>query len=125
MISTTVINADVDGMARTYHPDAVVVNANGTTPIREQIAKWGRDMVAATRRGEKATVEFRFSRRQDDATSAFEAGIFMYTVTDKSGTSTAAYVPFESLLVRRRGRWLTVMERQFAAVTVEEWNRLR
>ncbi|MEP7348028.1 MAG: hypothetical protein ABI877_22355, partial [Gemmatimonadaceae bacterium] len=74
VIAATVVNADIAGMARTYHPDAVVVTPSGTKPIGSQIAKWGKDMADAKIRGEKATVEFRFTGRQDDATTAFETG---------------------------------------------------
>jgi len=125
VIAATVVNADIDGMARMYHPDAVVVTPAGTKPIGSQIAKWGKDMADAKIRGDKATVEFRFTRRQDDATTAFETGIFKYTVTDKTGKSVSNYVPFEALLERSSGKWRMLMERQLAAVTVDEWNRSR
>lgn len=81
-------------------------------------------MVAAKARGDRATVEFRFSRRQDDTTTAFEAGIFKYTVIAKSGVSTPNFHPFEALLVKTNGQWRLVMERQFEAVTQAEWDRL-
>ena len=125
VIAATVVNADIEGMARTYHPDAILVSPAGTKPIATQLAEWGRDMAAAKTRGDKATVEFRFTRRQDDATTAFETGLFKYTVTDKAGKSVSSYVPFESLLERSGGKWRTLMERQLAPVTVDAWNRLK
>ncbi len=124
VVSATVVNADIKGMAATYHPDAVVVMSNGTRAIRSQIATWGAGMVTANKRRESATVEFRFSDRRDDATTAFEIGIFKYTVTDSAGKSVAQYVPLEALLVRWHGKWRTLMERQLPAVTVAEWDRL-
>lgn len=125
VIAATVVNADITGMARTYHPDAILVTSAGTKPIGSQIAEWGKDMAVAKTRGDKATVEFRFTRRQDDATTAFETGLFKYTVTDKAGKSVSSYVPFESLLERSSGKWRTLMERQLAPVTVDAWNRLK
>ena len=124
VVSATAAHADIKGMAATYHPDAVVVSGNGTRPIRGQIAKWGADMVTAKKRRESASVEFRFSERRDDATTAFEVGIFKYTVTDSTGKSASQYVPLEALLVRWQGKWRTLMERQLPAVTVAEWDRL-
>jgi uncharacterized protein (TIGR02246 family) len=124
VISATVVNADIDGMAATYHPDAVVVTPGRTVPAREQLPKWGKDMADAKPRRETATVEFRFSRRVDDATTAFEAGMFKYTVTDSAGKSVAYHIPMEVLLVRWNGRWRILMERQFAVADAAAWNEL-
>ena len=120
----TVAADDIVGMGGAYFPDAVLVTPKETTPIKDTLARWGRDMVAAKARGDKATVEFRFSRRQDDRTTALEAGIFKYTVIAKSGTATPKFYPFEELLVKTNGKWRVLMERQFAEVTQEAWNQL-
>jgi hypothetical protein len=120
----TVAADDIVGMGRAYFPDAVLVSAKGTRPIKETLEGWGRDMVAAKARGDKATVAFRFSRRQDDSTTAFEAGIFKYTVIAKSGASTPKFYPFEELLVKTNGKWRVLMERQFAEVTHQAWDKL-
>jgi hypothetical protein len=81
-------------------------------------------MVAAKAKGDSATVEFRFSRRQDDTNTAFEAGIFKYTVIEKSGKSSPRFYPFEQLLVKTNGKWRVLMERQFAEVTQDAWEKL-
>ena len=120
----TVAADDIVGMGRAYFPDAVLVSPKGTRPIKETLEGWGRDMVAARARGDKATVEFRFSRRQDDSTTAFEAGIFKYTVIAKSGASTSKFYPFEELLVKTNGKWRVLMERQFDLVTQDAWEQL-
>jgi ketosteroid isomerase-like protein len=120
----TVAADDIVGMGRAYFPDAVLVSPKGTRPIKDTLEGWGRDMVAAKARGDRATVAFRFSRRQDDSTTAFEAGIFKYTVIASSGTSTPKFYPFEELLVKTNGRWRVLMERQFALVTQNEWDKL-
>jgi len=120
----TVAADDIVGMGRAYFPDAVLVSPKGTRPIKATLEGWGRDMVAAKARGDKATVAFRFSRRQDDSTTAFDAGIFKYTVIAKSGASTSKYYPFEELLVKTNGKWRVLMERQFALVTQAEWDKL-
>src|SRR4029079_2996357 len=61
----TVAADDIAGMGRVYFPDAVLVSPKGTRPIKATLEGWGRDMVVAKSRGDRATVEFRFSRRQD------------------------------------------------------------
>lgn len=120
----TVAADDIVGMGRAYFPDAVLVTPKETRTIKETLERWGRDMVAAKARGDRATVAFRFSRRQDDSTTAFEAGIFKYTVIAKSGASAPKFYPFEELLVKTNGKWRVLMERQFAEVTQEVWDKL-
>lgn len=124
-ISASVVNQDIDAMAATYHPDAVVVTPGGTVPARDQLPKWGKDMETAKAKGETATVEFRFSKRLDNAATAFETGIFKYSVIDSAGKSTSYIIPMEALLVRTNGRWVMVMERQLAAVGATEWEALK
>lgn len=124
-IAATVAADDIVGMGRLYFPEAVVVTPKATTPIKAMLEKWGNDMVAAKARGDKATVEFRFSLRQDDSTTAFEAGMFKYTVIAKAGTSTSQYIPFEALLGKSNGSWRVLMERQLPAVTQAEWDKLK
>jgi hypothetical protein len=120
----TVAADDIVGMGSAYFPNAVLVRPRGTDPIKETLDRWGRDMIAAKAKGNRATVEFRFSQRQDDATTAFEAGIFKYTVIEKTGASSSKFYPFEELLAKINGKWRVLMERQFAEVTEEEWNKL-
>jgi hypothetical protein len=124
VLAATVAADDIVRMGETYFPNAVVVTPNATSPLKETLDRWGKDMVAAKAKGNSATVEFRFSRRQDDAATAFEAGIFKYTVIEKSGTRTSKFYPFEALLGKANGKWRVLMERQFAEVTQAEWNKL-
>ena len=121
-VSTTAMEHDIAGMAATYHPDAVVVTPQGTMPIARALAGWGQSMEAMKRNGSRASVAFRFSLRQDGAETAFESGMFNYAVTDSAGVTTRYIIPFEALLVRKDGRWLIVMERQFAATDETAWN---
>lgn len=123
-IAASVVNDDIAAMGRTYHPDAVLVSDNGTRSIATALAGWGKDMVANKAKGIRATVEFRFTKRQDDAETAFETGVFKYTVIDKAGVSTPSYRRLEALLVKRQGKWRIVMERQLDAVTESTWNAL-
>ena len=120
----TVAADDIVGMGNVYFPNAVLVGPRGTKPIKETLEGWGRDMVAAKAKGNRATVEFRFLRRQDDTTTAFETGIFKYTVIEKSGASSSKFYPFEELLAKTNGKWRVLMERQFADVTQDAWDKL-
>lgn len=125
VLIATVAADDIVGMGRTYLPEAVLVSPKGTSAIKTTLERWGSDMVAAKARGDKATVEFRFSRRQDDSTTAFESGIFKYTVIAKSGAANPRFYPFEQLLAKTNGKWRILMERQFAEVAQAEWDKLQ
>lgn len=124
-VAASVVADDIVAMGKTYHPAAVLVTKAGTQPISAALVGWGKDMVTAKKAGTRATVELRFDRRQDDATTAFEAGAFKYTTTDRSGKSTSGYTRFESLLVKTNGRWQILMEHQLDPITESDWNRIR
>ncbi len=124
-VSGAVARNDIQAMARVYHPDAVLVGADGTRPIAVALKGWGNDMIANRGKGVRASVALRFTKRQDDATTAFEFEVFKYTLTDRSGTSTPTYRRFESLLVKVHGKWRILMERQLEALTEAAWNELR
>jgi uncharacterized protein (TIGR02246 family) len=123
-IRRTVIDADIDGMAATYHPDAVLVSQARTLPVADQLIKWGQDMEAAMAQGSRATVEFRFSSRQDDSATAFEQGLFKYTAIPAEGPEVSSYVEFETLMVKTDGKWLILMERQLMEVDEAAWTAL-
>ena len=96
----------------------------GTKPIAAALDGWGKDIMTAKAKGVRATVEFRFSSRHDDATTAFETGIFKGTTTDQAGAATPRYIELEALLVKHDGRWRVVMERQLEPTTEAAWNAL-
>lgn len=123
-VAASAANHDIVAMGRVYHPAAVLVSNSGTTPIAAALARWGKDMVTAKANGSKASVAFRFTTRQDDATTAFEAGAFRYATTTAAGVETPGYVRFEALLVKTPEGWRMVMERQLDAITEAQWNAL-
>jgi ketosteroid isomerase-like protein len=125
IISQSVKDADIHAMGQTYHPDAVVVSAKGTTPISVALASWGEGMQQAKASGSSATVAFRFSSRQDDENSAFETGIFKYIATDAEGNESQLFMGFETLLVKKDKRWQFIMERQLNQTDEASWDALQ
>ncbi|MGE0552615.1 MAG: DUF4440 domain-containing protein [Gemmatimonadales bacterium] len=123
-VTAAVAADDIATLGRVYHPDAVLVTSDGTLPIADAIVGWGRDMEEAKRMGTRATVSLRFGRRQDDARTAFESGVFAYATTAASGERTVRYTRFEALLVLQGGRWLILMERQLEPVDERVWRSL-
>ncbi len=123
-ISRTVREGDFEGMKATYHDDAILVSLKSTTPIANALARWkaGLDETKAGKR--KASVEFRFSKRIGDATTAHESGIFLYATTGPDGKTERSYVHFEELLVKK-GSWKTLMEYQKNEATQAEWDALK
>jgi hypothetical protein len=125
-ISRAVQSGDFAAYAATCHPDGVLVlgEKQTTLPLARALASW-QPGFADTKSGKiKASVEFRFRRRIGDAGTAHESGIFCYTSVDAAGQSTAAYVHFEVLLVKK-DRWLTLMEHQQKEASAAEWAALK
>lgn len=123
-VAASVANDDIVAMGRVYHPAAVLVTRAGTKPIAAALDGWGKDIVTAKKNGVRASVSFRFASRRDDATTAFETGIFKYSTTDKAGKVTTGYTQMEALLVKHDGSWRIVMEHQLDATTEAAWNAL-
>jgi ketosteroid isomerase-like protein len=123
-VSRTVEAGDFEGYSATYHPDAVVIFGMTSQPISSALAGWEQGF-ADTRAGRNASsVEFRFSERRNDATTAHETGIFRFEARSTSGEGSAQYIHFEALLIKRDG-WKMVMEYQQQPATAAEWDELR
>ncbi|MFN0180214.1 MAG: hypothetical protein ACKVZ0_15550 [Gemmatimonadales bacterium] len=125
VVSAAVAKDDIVALGRTYHPAAVLVSSTGTKPIAQALDEWGKGMAAAKKAGTRASVAFRFAKRQDDTETAFQSGIFRYATTTRAGVETPGYIRFEALLVKSGGTWLMVMERQLDAVSEQEWAALK
>ena len=125
-VSQSVRDGDFDGYKATCHPEGVLVSEKLKTsqPLTKALDRWkpGFDDTKAGRA--KASVEFRFSKRLGDQTTAHETGIFVYSFTDGQGQSKKDYVRFEALLVKRDG-WKILMEYQKSPATPEEWAALK
>lgn len=121
-LSRTVVEGDFEGYSVLYHPDAVLVaGGSGTYPIAAALAGWKQGF-DDTRDGKAvAGVEFRFTERLNDGTTAHDTGMFRYTIDPEDGDGAVALIHFEALLVKKDGRWLMVMEYQKGQATDEEW----
>ena len=129
-LSKTVSDGDFEGYADGYHKDAVIVFASGknktSVSIKKALAGWKQGFTD-TRKGKNiSSVEFRFSQRIGDATTAHETGIFLYSTSDADGKNKKDYpTHFEMLLVKKHGKWLGVMEYQKSNATIKEWRALK
>ncbi len=125
-VAQSVKDGDFDGYKATCHPEGVLVTEKQKTsqPLAKALERWkpGFDDTKAGRA--KASVEFRFSQRLGDETTAHETGIFLYSFTDAQGQTKKDYVRFEALLVKRDG-WKVLMEYQKSPATPEEWAALK
>jgi hypothetical protein len=111
----------------TCHQDGVLVSGakKYSSPLSDALARWEKDFTATQSGAMKASVEFRFSQRLGDDTTAHETGIFLYSTEDSAGKRTQEYIHFEALLVKRGGHWTTLMEYQKSKATRGEWDALK
>ncbi len=129
-LNKTVMEGDFEGNKDCFHKDAVIVFASGTNkvsvPIATALEGW-RQGFKNTREGKnKVEIEFRFSQRIGDATTAYETGMFIYTSTDTSTKKTDRFIiPFDMLLVKRNNQWYGMMEHQKPLATEKEWDALK
>lgn len=122
-VSRTVAEGDFEGYAATYHPDAILVSglAETTYPISQALDGWKQGFLDTRAGIMGASVEFRFTRRLSDDTTAHETGIFHYESVDGEGNRTGQFIHFEALLVRKES-WKMMMEYQKSVATREEWD---
>jgi hypothetical protein len=124
-VSRTVREGDFEGYKATTHAEGVLVTGIRQTsqPLAKALERWQQDFVDTKTGKVKGNVEFRFSQRFGDDTTAHESGIFHYTSVSADGQVKHDYLHFEVLLVKR-GTWKTLMEYQKSKATREEWDAL-
>ena len=125
-VSRSVKEGDFEGYAATCHPRGVLVSEAKQTsyPLEKALAGWKQGFDDTKAGKMKAGVEFRFSHRIGDETTAHETGIFRYATVDDTGKETPALIHFAALLVKEKGRWLVLMEHQKTEATEKEWDTL-
>ena len=125
-VSRAVAAGDFTAYEATCHPEGVLVSGakKNSSPLADALKRWKKEFDATKRGAMKASVEFKFSRRLGDATTAHETGIFLYSATGADGKETRDYIHFEALLLKRDGRWKIVMEYQKSKATRAEFEAL-
>ena len=129
ILSKTVKEGDYEGYSNLYHSDAIVVFTAGedkkSVPVIKALNKW-KSGFEDTKSGKvKAQVEFRFSQRVGDETTAHETGIFHYQSYNKAGEVISNYYGhLDMLLVKLDNQWKMIMEHQISDATPEEWDAL-
>jgi hypothetical protein len=120
----TVVESDFDGMAATYHQDAVLVTSKSTSLISSVMPRWRADGDKLKAAGGRAALAFKFAKRIVNEETAFEQGIFRYATIDAQGKETPVFYHFEDLNRKMAGTWRTMMENQLGPATEEEWINL-
>lgn len=126
-VSRAVKAGDFDAYQASCHSEGVLVSGSKqmSQPLATALARWEKEFID-TREGKmQAAVEFRFSNRVGDATTAHEAGIFRYVAQPSGGQPKVEYIHFEGLLVKRPGGWKILMENQKGPATEEAWEALK
>ncbi len=95
-------------------------------PIAKALAGWKQGFIDTSTGKKQDDVEFKFSQRIGNDTTAHETGMFIFTSKDSNGKILAKYIThFEMLLVKRNNVWLATMEYQKSDGTQEEWDALK
>ena len=125
-VSRCVNEGDFNGYKATCHKDGVFVSgaSNKAYPLSDALKRWKKDFTDTKSGKTKASVQFRFSKRLGDKTTAHETGMFCYTSVNTDGTKKMYYINLEALLIKR-GTWKIMMEYQKSEGTEKEWNELK
>lgn len=114
---------DVVGYGETFHEDGVLVSDSGKVcySLKDALIKW-KDGLEKTKNGVTVVnLDFRFSERTGDKTTAFEKGIFRHEVQDENGRRIERFIHFDALLVKKNSKWQIMLEHQKLQATIEEW----
>jgi len=125
-VSRAVREGDFEGYKATCHEKGVLVSGSKKTsyPLSKALVRWEKDFTATKAGIIKAKVEFRFSQRFGDETTAHETGIFLYSFTDSEGQWKQEHVHFQALLLKGKDGWKIMMEYQKSKATQAEWDAL-
>ena len=125
-VSRAVREGDFEGYKATCHEKGVLVSGSKKTsyPLSKALARWKKDFNATKSGKIKASVEFRFSQRFGDETTAHETGVFLYSFTDPEGRWTQEHIHFQALLLKGKGGWKIMMEYQQSKATKAGWDAL-
>ena len=125
--SRAVKEGDFEGYKATCHEEGVLVSGSrgNSQPLSQALARWKKDFEVTNAGKIKANVEFRYSQRLRDSTTAHETGIFRYSTVDSQRKGLDEYIHFEALLIKKDGQWTILMEYQKSRAELAEWKSLR
>lgn len=125
-VSRSVKQGDFAAYSATCDAEAVLVSGTKKVsyPLSKALARWKKEFDDTKSGARESSVTFRFSQRLGDETTAHETGIFLYSFKQGDGEVQNEYVHLEALLVKKEGKWKTVMEYQKAPATEAEWKAL-
>lgn len=118
---------DTDGYGSTFHEDGVLVTQGQQTsyPLTKALAGWKKGLDNTKEGKNKVSLDFQFSKRWGDETTAHETGIFKHVSTDVHGNKKEKIMHFEALLVKVNNKWRLLMEYQKTQASRKEWNALK
>lgn len=125
-VSRAVKEGDFAAYVSTCHSDAVLVTGTKkqSYPLTQALARWKKEFDDTKSGKRESAVEFRFSQRLGDATTAHETSVFRYSFREGGGEWKHEYVHLEALLLKKEDGWKIVMEYQKAIATEAEWKAL-
>ena len=125
-VSRAVKEGDFEAYKATCHEKSVLVSGTKKVsyPLSQALARWKHEFDATKAGTMEASVDFRFSHRYGDATTAHEAGVFLYTQKAGDAERKQEYIGFEALLLKEADGWKMMMEYQKEALTKAEWDAL-
>lgn len=121
-LSRTVVEGDFEGYSAGYHPDAILVSgfSKNSYPIGNALTRWKQGFVDTKAGKIQAGVEFIFTKRLSSEFTAHETGMFnYYTIKDGKKETFIAYL--DTLMIKKNGKWLMMMEYQIKPATEQEW----
>ncbi len=126
-VSKAVKEGDFVSYSDTCHELGILVSGTKqySQPLSVALKRWEKEF-DLTREGKtKNSVDFRFSRRIGDATTAHEIGMFRYSLEVPGEPAKVEYIQMEALLIKQNGEWKIIMEDQKDAVSEAEWEKLK
>jgi ketosteroid isomerase-like protein len=126
-VSKAVKEGDFAAYVSTCHPEAILVSGTKkqSYPLTQALARWKKEFDDTKDGTRESSVDFRFSQRLGDETTAHETSIFRYSFRQDGAEWKHEYVHLEALLKKDDEGWKILMEYQKAAATEEEWNALK
>ena len=124
-VSRCVKTGDFQGYSDTCHPTGILVSGTKQTtyPLEQALQGWKQGFDDTQAGKMTASVQFRFSKRLHDATTAHETGIFRYA-SSLNGKTSVQFIHFEGLLRKTPSGWKILMEYQKSIATETEWKKL-